>query len=84
MDHISRKNFLRMSALGFGALIVPNSLFAYEGREPFAKKVRVGLIGVGMRRDGERLLSKRCHGDFKYGSKRNVRRIDSRTGRIFA
>ena len=49
MDSISRKNFLKMSALGFGALIVPNSLFAYEGNKPFAKKVRVGLIGVGMR-----------------------------------
>lgn len=49
MNSISRKNFLKMSALGFGALIVPNSLFAYEGNEPFAKKVRVGLIGVGMR-----------------------------------
>ena len=49
MDTISRKNFLKMSALGFGALIVPNSLFAYEGNKNFAHKVRVGLIGVGMR-----------------------------------
>ncbi len=50
MDNFSRRNFIKTAGLaGFGALILPNSLFAYSGNQNFTKKVRIGMIGVGMR-----------------------------------
>ncbi|MDO5614966.1 MAG: Gfo/Idh/MocA family oxidoreductase [Cruoricaptor ignavus] len=47
---ISRRNFIKTSAIaGFGALILPQSLFAYQGNQSSTKKVRVGFIGTGLR-----------------------------------
>lgn len=47
---MNRRNFLKASATaGFGALILPNSLFAYTATSNPAKKVRIGFIGTGLR-----------------------------------
>ncbi|MHC5309652.1 Gfo/Idh/MocA family protein [Myroides sp. LJL116] len=44
---MNRRNFIQSSAMaGFASLIMPNSLFAFDKK---AKKVRVGMIAVGMR-----------------------------------
>ncbi|MHC5353129.1 Gfo/Idh/MocA family protein [Myroides sp. LJL115] len=44
---MNRRNFIQSSAMaGFASLIMPNSLFAFDKN---AKKVRVGMIAVGMR-----------------------------------
>ncbi|WP_322969666.1 Gfo/Idh/MocA family protein [Faecalibacter sp. LW9] len=44
---MNRRTFLQNASIAsFGALILPQSLFAYNHQ---SKKVRVGLIGVGMR-----------------------------------
>ncbi len=49
MDN-SRRNFIKTSALaGIGALVVPNTLFGSTFNFSTNKKVRIGLIGVGMR-----------------------------------
>lgn len=57
----SRRNFIKTAALaGFGALVVPNSLFAYSNDFKTDKKVRVGFIGVGLRgQEHVKLLAKR-------------------------
>ncbi len=57
----SRRNFLKTAALaGFGALVLPNSLFAYSNDFKTDKKVRVGFIGVGLRgQEHVKLLAKR-------------------------
>ncbi|MEJ5102589.1 Gfo/Idh/MocA family protein [Chryseobacterium sp. MYb328] len=57
----SRRNFIKTAALAsFGALVVPNSLFAYSSDFKTDKKVRVGFIGVGLRgQEHVKLLAKR-------------------------
>jgi len=46
----TRRDFIKSSALaGFGALILPNSLFAYSNNQNSTKKVRLGFIAMGMR-----------------------------------
>ncbi|MFN0013492.1 MAG: Gfo/Idh/MocA family protein [Saprospiraceae bacterium] len=46
----TRRNFIKSSALaGFGALILPNSLFSYSDNRNHTKKVRLGFIAMGMR-----------------------------------
>ncbi len=57
----SRRNFIKTAALAsFGALVVPNSLFAYSNDFKTDKKVRVGFIGVGLRgQEHVKLLAKR-------------------------
>lgn len=49
MTHNSnRRDFIKTTALaGFGALILPNSLFAFD--EKITKKVRLGFIATGLR-----------------------------------
>lgn len=50
MDSFNRRDFIKTASLaGFGALILPNSLFAYQNKMNFAKKVRIGMIGTGLR-----------------------------------
>lgn len=45
---INRRNFLKTTSIaGFGALILPNSLFSFSSEGP--KKVRLGFIAVGYR-----------------------------------
>ncbi|MEO6759784.1 MAG: Gfo/Idh/MocA family oxidoreductase, partial [Saprospiraceae bacterium] len=45
---IARRNFLKTTALaGFGALILPGSLFSFPAKP--AGKVRIGIIGAGFR-----------------------------------
>lgn len=52
---MKRSTFIKSSALaGFGALILPNSLFSYPNRQNHTKKVRLGFIAMGMR--GQTLL----------------------------
>lgn len=60
MDN-SRRNFIKTTALAtFGALVLPNSLFAYSETFTSDKKIRVGFIGVGLRgREHVKLLAKR-------------------------
>ncbi|WP_415328121.1 Gfo/Idh/MocA family protein [Chryseobacterium sp. MMS23-Vi53] len=57
----SRRDFIKTAALAsFGALILPNSLFAYPENFSAGKKVRVGFIGVGLRgQEHVKLLAKR-------------------------
>ncbi|MCS3531338.1 Gfo/Idh/MocA family protein [Chryseobacterium sp. JUb7] len=57
----SRRSFIKTAALAsFGALVLPNSLFAYSEGFTTDKKVRVGFIGVGLRgREHVKLLAKR-------------------------
>jgi len=44
----NRRDFIKTTALaGFGALILPNSLFAFD--EKITKKVRLGFIATGFR-----------------------------------
>lgn len=51
----TRRDFLKTSALaGFGALILPNSLFAYPNHQHTTAKVRLGFIAMGLR--GQTLL----------------------------
>ncbi len=46
----SRREFLRNTAiLGMGSLLIPNSLFAQSTKAFTGEKVRIGLIGVGLR-----------------------------------
>jgi Oxidoreductase family, NAD-binding Rossmann fold len=46
--HLNRRNFIKSTALtGFGALILPNSLFSFNSE--ISKKVRLGFIAVGFR-----------------------------------
>lgn len=46
----SRRNFIKTSAIaGIGALVLPTSIFAKSFNFSTDKKVRIGLIGVGMR-----------------------------------
>lgn len=50
MEHNKRRDFIKTTAIaGFGALIMPNSLFSYSNNQSSAKKVRLGFIAVGMR-----------------------------------
>lgn len=50
MESCNRRNFIKNTAIaGFGALILPNSLFAYQNNQNSTKKVRLGFIAVGMR-----------------------------------
>ena len=45
---MNRRNFVkRSSLLGAGALILPNSMFAFNSSE--TKKVKLGFIAVGFR-----------------------------------
>ncbi|UZT99301.1 Gfo/Idh/MocA family oxidoreductase [Chryseobacterium fluminis] len=57
----SRRSFIKTAALaGFGALVLPNSLFAYSEGFATDRKVRIGFIGVGLRgREHVKLLAKR-------------------------
>ena len=49
-SHFSRRNFLKTTSLaGFGALIMPNSLFSYTNNFQKDKKVRLGFIAIGFR-----------------------------------
>ncbi|HOZ82392.1 MAG TPA: Gfo/Idh/MocA family oxidoreductase [Bacteroidia bacterium] len=46
----SRREFLRTTSIaGFGTLLIPNSLFALSTLAFKGKKVKIGLIGVGLR-----------------------------------
>lgn len=46
----NRRTFIKTAALaGFGALIIPNTLFGKSFEFSADRKVRIGLIGVGMR-----------------------------------
>lgn len=48
--HTTRRDFLRTSAAaGFGALILPGSLFAYAEGARTAGRVRLGFIAMGLR-----------------------------------
>ena len=50
MKNISRRNFIRTASVaGLGATLMPNSLFGFNYNFNPAKKVRIGMIGVGMR-----------------------------------
>lgn len=50
MKNISRRNFIRTaSAAGLGAALMPNTLFGFNYNFNPSKKVRIGMIGVGMR-----------------------------------
>ncbi len=50
MKNISRRNFIRTaSAAGLGAALMPNTLFGFNYNFNPTKKVRIGMIGVGMR-----------------------------------
>ena len=51
MKNINRRNFIKTAGLaGIGALMLPNSLLASPFDLPIVnKKVRIGMIGVGMR-----------------------------------
>lgn len=51
MKSINRRNFIKTAGLaGIGALMLPHSLFASPFDLPIMnKKVRIGMIGVGMR-----------------------------------
>ncbi len=57
----SRRDFIKTATLAsFGALVLPNSLFAYSHDFKTDKKVRVGFIGVGLRgQEHVKLLAKR-------------------------
>lgn len=57
----TRRNFIKTAAMAsFGALVLPNSLFAYSENFRYDKKIRVGLIGVGFRgQEHVKLLAKR-------------------------
>lgn len=60
---INRRNFIKTASLaGFGTLVIPNSMFGnvlYPKLEQL-KKVRIGMIGVGLRgQDHLTLLAKR-------------------------
>ena len=46
----TRRKFIKTSSIaGFGALILPNSLFSYNNNKSTATKVRLGFIAVGYR-----------------------------------
>lgn len=46
----SRRNFIKTTALaGLGTMLIPNTLFGNSFNFKIDKKVRIGLIGVGMR-----------------------------------
>ena len=46
----SRRNFIKTTALaGLGTLLIPNTLFGFNFNSSKNKKVRIALIGVGMR-----------------------------------
>lgn len=48
--NVTRRNFLSTTAaVGFGALILPNSLFSYNINFQIDKKVRLGFIAMGYR-----------------------------------
>ncbi len=50
MNTLSRKNFIRTGIMaGFGALILPNSMFSYPYNTGTTKKVRLGFIAMGLR-----------------------------------
>jgi hypothetical protein len=57
----TRRNFIKTAAMAsFGALVLPNSLFAYSENFRYDKKIRVGFIGVGFRgQEHVKLLAKR-------------------------
>ncbi len=50
MNTLSRKKFIRTGIMvGFGALILPNSMFSYPYNTATTKKVRLGFIAMGLR-----------------------------------
>lgn len=50
MSEFTRRNFLKTATMAsFGALILPNSLFANSMKFSKNKKIKVGFIGVGLR-----------------------------------
>ena len=49
-SNVTRRNFLKTTSIaGFGALILPNSLFSYSSTFKTDKKVRLGFIAIGYR-----------------------------------
>ena len=57
----SRREFLRTTSIaGFGTLLIPNSLFALSTLAFKGQKVKIGLIGVGLRGQSKlEILAKR-------------------------
>lgn len=50
MENFNRRDFIKLAGLaGLGSLILPNSLFAYQGKPGVNQKVRIGMIGAGLR-----------------------------------
>lgn len=59
---MNRKEFIKNSMLlGFSSLILPGSLFSYASDFKKMKKVRIGIIGVGMR--GQSHINELLHRD---------------------